>query len=137
MLDETDRAILEALKENSRTPYLRIAKELGISEGTVRKRVKSMKENGTILKFSTELSSKLQFDTVICIKCDPKKTQEIIEKISKTRGNKSFIFEVTGPFDIIMHAQMQNAEDMNNLIDDIGKLQGVKETESFTVMKKH
>ena len=137
MLDETDKAILEALKKNSRTPYLKIAEGLGISEGTVRKRVKSMKENGTIVRFSAELSRTLQFDAIICIKSDPKKTQSIIEKISSMKGDNSFIFEVAGSFDIIMHSQAQNAEEMNELIDDIGALPGVKETESFTVMKKH
>ena len=137
MLDETDRTILKALKENGRTPFLKIAKELSISEGTVRKRVKTMLEQGTIQKFSTELSSKLQFDTVICIKCDPKKTHKIVENILSSDNGISFVFEVAGKYDIILHAQTEKAEEMNSLIDRIREMDGVKETESFTVMKKH
>jgi len=137
MIDETDRQILKILKENGRTPFLRIAKGAGVSEGTIRKRVKAMISKGTIVKFSAELARELQFDAVICIKCDPKKAQEIISKIKELHGEKEFIFEVAGIYDIIMHAQTEKADEMNELIDDIGALEGDKETESFTVMKKH
>ncbi len=137
MIDEIDRQILKILKENGRTPFLKIAKNLSLSEGTIRKRVKTMLDNGTIVKFSAELARELQFDAVICIKCDPKRAQEIISKIKEMHGEKEFIFEVAGIYDIIMHTQTEKADEMNELIDDIGALEGVKETESFTVMKKH
>ena len=42
MIDETDSAILDILKDNARTPFLDIAKKLGISESTIRKRVSSL-----------------------------------------------------------------------------------------------
>ena len=52
MIDETDKSILEILRKNARMPFLEIAKKIGVSESTIRKRVGNMEENGTIKKYS-------------------------------------------------------------------------------------
>src|SRR5262249_29323463 len=36
--DDLDRRIIEALQENGRTPFLKLAEALGVSEGTIRSR---------------------------------------------------------------------------------------------------
>ena len=47
-VDETDRAILTALRENSRQPYVDLAKTVGVSERTIRTRVRRLEEDGII-----------------------------------------------------------------------------------------
>ena len=47
-LDETDQAILRALQENGRRPYRDIAREVGVSEGTVRSRVRKLEHLGAL-----------------------------------------------------------------------------------------
>lgn len=54
ILDVYDQKILDALKNNSRTKYTNIAKNLNISEGMVRQRVKSLIKNEVITKFTIE-----------------------------------------------------------------------------------
>ncbi len=49
-MDEIDKKIIEILKEDSRTPFLKIAEMLGISEGAVRNRVKRLMEKFQNLK---------------------------------------------------------------------------------------
>ncbi|HDN65343.1 MAG TPA: AsnC family transcriptional regulator, partial [Methanosarcinales archaeon] len=44
MIDEKDRLILEILRDNARTPLTMIAEKLGVSESTVRKRVKLLED---------------------------------------------------------------------------------------------
>ncbi|MCD6223102.1 MAG: AsnC family transcriptional regulator, partial [Thermoplasmata archaeon] len=44
MIDEIDKKILEILSNNARTPYTQIAKDVGLSEGAIRKRVAAMEE---------------------------------------------------------------------------------------------
>ena len=47
-LDELDYAIIDLLREDGRLPYRAIARELGLTETTVRSRVKRLEESGTM-----------------------------------------------------------------------------------------
>ena len=46
MIDGLDRAIISFLQFDGRMSFTKIAAELGISEGTVRRRVKQLTESG-------------------------------------------------------------------------------------------
>lgn len=48
LLDDVDRAILHYLQQDGRTPYTTIAAALDVAEGTVRKRVNRMLEDGVL-----------------------------------------------------------------------------------------
>jgi len=47
-LDELDLAICSLLREDGRRPYTELAKQLGVSNGTVRYRVSKMLEEGSL-----------------------------------------------------------------------------------------
>lgn len=55
-MDETDRQIIRTLQEDGRTPYEKLARELGITGVAVRKRVKKMIEKG-LTSISTGLNT--------------------------------------------------------------------------------
>ena len=46
--DEINRSIIRMLQDDGRMPYAQIAATLGLSEGTVRNRVNSMKQSGIL-----------------------------------------------------------------------------------------
>ena len=46
--DDTDRAILRALQEDGRRSFRAIARGVGVSEGTVRTRVRRIEEAGAL-----------------------------------------------------------------------------------------
>ena len=43
-IDNLDRGILTALMENARTPYAELAKNFGVSPGTIHVRVEKMRQ---------------------------------------------------------------------------------------------
>jgi DNA-binding Lrp family transcriptional regulator len=47
-LDATDQAIIDLLREDGRMPYRAIARELAVTETTVRARVRRLEESGTM-----------------------------------------------------------------------------------------
>tara|TARA_R110002110_G_scaffold415765_2_gene655219 strand:- start:71672 stop:72175 length:504 start_codon:yes stop_codon:yes gene_type:complete len=47
-LDETDNAIIELLREDGRAAYRSIARELGLTESTVRARVRRLEDSNTM-----------------------------------------------------------------------------------------
>ena len=50
--------ILQILRENARTPFVKIAELLGVSETAVRKRVRKLEEQGIIRKYTVEVDQK-------------------------------------------------------------------------------
>ena len=46
VLDETDKALIEALQQDGRMPYTRLAERVGLSEAAVRQRVQRLIESG-------------------------------------------------------------------------------------------
>ena len=51
-LDEVDRIILKSLRENSRMSLQEISRKSGISDATIQFRLKRMKSNGSIERFT-------------------------------------------------------------------------------------
>ncbi len=47
-LDDTDHAIIELLRSDGRMPYRAIAREVGVTEATVRSRVRRLEESNTM-----------------------------------------------------------------------------------------
>jgi Lrp/AsnC family transcriptional regulator for asnA, asnC and gidA len=47
-MDELDRLILQTLQEDGRTPFTQIARQVGVSETTIRGRYKHLVETGAI-----------------------------------------------------------------------------------------
>src|SRR4051794_9983953 len=54
-LDDTDRAILEALSANARLPNARLADQVGLAPSTCLARVRSLRERGILLGFHAEI----------------------------------------------------------------------------------
>ena len=55
MVQISDKELIKILLEDGRKPYLRIAKQLNVTEAAVRKRVKKLIEEGKIKRFTIEI----------------------------------------------------------------------------------
>ena len=133
-MDRLDNDIVKRLRRDARTPFLQIAKELAVSEGTIRKRVKDLIKIKEIKKFTVETAE----DTfaIVGIQTETRtQTKSIVEKI-KANGVDS-IYEVTGRFDIICMVPQLDRERVNEVLEKIRSIEGVNHTETFTVLKKN
>lgn len=54
-LDDLDTKIIRALRENCLTPFVEIAKRLGVTDGTIHQRVKKLQQKGIIQRFTVLL----------------------------------------------------------------------------------
>ncbi len=134
-LDTLDEQILQILRFKARMPYSTIAKRLKVSEGTVRKRVKTMVEREEIEKFTVETRTAFDFRTVICIKTKTKiPTIEIVKKLKELPYEITHIYEVTGDYDIICTGESHSNKEMNRLLEKVRSLPEVIETMSYSVL---
>jgi len=133
-MDQIDRVLLEKLSADSRISFLSVAKELGISEGTIRQRVSKLLKKGIIRKFTIELGSSTT--AIVEVMTSSKvPTQKISEKIQKLGVKK--LFEVAGKISIIAIIQADDLTKLNQLVESIRSIDGVIQTETFPVLKEH
>jgi DNA-binding Lrp family transcriptional regulator len=139
MLDETDKRIIEILIENSRMSYADIARKLGISEATVFKRIKKLKDEGVIDSFTLQLDPNKVGRNVslsMGLTVNPVLLEEIAKKLSNL-DEVSEVFITVGEHNIIAHALLEDNDAFNDfLMNKIYKLEGITKIDTNIILKK-
>ncbi len=134
-LDPVDLKIIELLRKDGRMPFVELGKKVGLSEAAVRRRVKMLQEQGIIKRFTIEVDEEFQVSAVIFLQFESSSLPGgIIEKIAKVPGVQA-IYELTGRFDAIVIISASRISELNERIDRIRGVDGVKSTETAVVLR--
>jgi DNA-binding Lrp family transcriptional regulator len=136
MIDHLDDKIIEILKKDSRRPFVEIANELEVSEGTIRSRVKKLLEEGIIQAFTIKTSSK-NVKALVEVKIDVNvNTSDIADQIAGFDG-VSEVYEVTGEEDIVAIIDVTSSPQLNEIIERIRRCDNVESTRTRLILKEH
>ncbi len=121
-LDETDRLLIAALRLDARQSHQSIASSLGVSEGTVRSRMKRLEADGivhitTIQNIDALSESAFAY---LWITCDRTRLQEIGGALA-SEPFVGFVASILGRADILAIAHQRSASDLVRLVDDVVK----------------
>ncbi len=123
-MDDTDRRILQLLKEDGRATNAEVGTKIGLSEGAVRRRIARMRNEGTILRF-TVVTLPLGPEGLVLVRCRPGRTAPILEHI---RQRATEVFESSGEFDLGAIIECGTMEALNRELDTIRAMDGVDAT---------
>ncbi|MEM0158619.1 MAG: Lrp/AsnC family transcriptional regulator [Thermoplasmataceae archaeon] len=126
-MDEVDWAILEMLKNNARISNSSIGRALNISEGTVRKRIKSLVDQGVIRKFTIVMKHE-GVEAIVVLRLDPRKAKNIIGELEKKFEE---IFEFSGRFDVAVRVRAKDLDSLNTTVDSLRAIDGVKGSDTL------
>jgi len=136
-IDIIDLHILELLRNNLRMPFVKIADELGISEGTVRIRIKKLNEKGVIKQYTIIKGNSNLLKTIIFLKINLQfieKNLEILKNIEKIDS----ICELTGEFNLMLIGNFKGIDDFKNFIwNYINSLEGIEKMKTTVIIKKY
>ncbi|NLU45953.1 MAG: Lrp/AsnC family transcriptional regulator [Euryarchaeota archaeon] len=136
MIDNLDKRILEVMKKDSRCPFVEMANQLGVSEGTIRSRVHRMTEEGVIRGFTIKTSSK-NVKALVEIRIDVNTdTEEIAREFAGYEGVAE-VFEVTGDQDIIAIVDVESSQKLNEIIERVRKYDNILSTRTRLILKEH
>ncbi|MCJ7517274.1 MAG: Lrp/AsnC family transcriptional regulator [Methanomassiliicoccales archaeon] len=136
MIDHLDERIIEILRKDSRRPFVDIANQLKVSEGTIRSRVRKLIDDNVIQSFTIKTTGK-NVKAIIEIKIDVNvNTAEVAGEISKYEG-VSDVFEVTGDEDIIAIIDVNSSPQLNDIIEKIRRFDNVQSTKTRLILKEH
>jgi len=137
-IDQLDIKILESLVKNGRKKYTNIAKELGVSEATIRTRIKSLIRKGYIKNFTVTIDPfKLGYKVLarIGIDADMNHINSIVNGL-KSLKEIYLIALSTGTHDILVDVIVRDLEELKKfLTEKLGKINGVKNFDVSIIME--
>jgi DNA-binding Lrp family transcriptional regulator len=135
-LNDTDLKILKGLLEDARFSSRQIAKNVGVSVGTVLSRIKKMEDEGLIRGYSVILDhEKLGYQLTVVTEITVSKgrlveTEQEIAKIS----NVCAVYDVTGLTDAIIIAKFHNREDLGAFTKKLLALPYIERTNTHVAL---
>ena len=134
-LSPLDHDLLRLLRKNGREPFVRLADQLGTSEGTVRARIHRLTDDGVIRHFTIRTGG-ANLRALIEVVIDTNvNTSKLSGRISGWRGVE-VVYEVSGDEDILVIAEADDTEELNELIEKIRKLPDVRSTRSRLILRE-
>ncbi len=140
-MDELDRRIITLLETNGRASNARIARDVGVSEGTVRRRLKRLINDRIINVIAMPDPRKLGYESeaLIGVQVDPDKIDAVAGEMGSLEHIR-WVAVTTGTYDVFAWATLPNAEALGKFLrEQVGNIPGVRRTETFVnlaVMKR-
>ena len=132
-MDELDKSVIGILQIDGRESNARIARQLGVSEGTIRRRLKRLIDDRAIQVTALPEPSKLGLNTeaIIGLQVDPGKLEEVAAELGTVPQTLS-VSVTTGAFDIFAWVAVKTQEELHSfLLGVVGKISGVRRSETF------
>jgi Lrp/AsnC family transcriptional regulator for asnA, asnC and gidA len=138
LLDDVNLQIIDILGKDSSTPFVEIAKQIGMSDATVQLRVRKLKDKRIINKFTLSLNNDLLgYDHLAFagINIKPGLTDQVIEELSNVEEVLE-IHEMHGKFDLLLKIRAKDLNHMRDIIENkISTLPNILKTKLMTVLK--
>ena len=136
-LDALDRQLIDILSRDARVSNRKIAADLGVTEGTVRGRIKRLQQDGliaftAITGFEMAQKSRLAF---INVQADVDRVREVAAQISELPHINAVLLTM-GPFNITAMCLFEELDDLVEVASDkILAVPGVHHVETSIAVK--
>jgi len=133
-LDATDRAIVERLQVDGRTPFTQIAQEVGLTEGAIRKRVQRLTESGymQIVAVTDPLSAGHRVALIgLRINADADRAAAAIGAMAEVE----YLVATAGRFDLMFEVTVDDEAHLLRLLSRLRGRKDVLEVEAFPCLK--
>src|SRR5919199_4411934 len=138
LLDDVNLQIIDILSKDSSTPFVEIAKRVGISDATVHLRVRRLIDEGIIRRFTLSLNNdSLGYDHLafVGINIRPGFADQTTDGLSNLEEVLE-IHEMHNRFDLFLKIRAKNLSHMRDIVENkIRILPNIVETELMTVLK--
>ena len=134
-IDDTDRAIVEVLQRDGRTPFTTIAAEIGLSEGAIRKRVQRLTESGymQVVAVTDPLGLGDRRVALIGVRIDGR-TDTVAARIGELAAVE-YLVATAGRYDLMFEVIVDSEQHLLDLLSDLRERKDVMEVEAFPCLK--
>ena len=132
-MDDLDRKLIGLLQINGRASNAGIARDVGVSEGTVRRRLRRLIQDGTIRVVGVPDPHKMGLSTValVGIQADLDKIDAVAATLAQL-PQVQYVSLTTGSYDIFIWVAMSSSEELGSFLrKKVGATEGIRRTETF------
>jgi DNA-binding Lrp family transcriptional regulator len=133
-MNAVDVQILMELMADAQTPFSHIAKKIGVSHETVRKRYERMKKKGIIKQCTVLLDGHKLGDegtVFLMLSCASEVKKENVMKSLTQIPDLYMIIELIGDYDFFAWARLKNTQQLAQLVGDIRLLGNIDRIETL------
>ena len=134
-MDDKDKQILKILKTDGRASYGAIGEKIRLSEGAVRKRIKTLADAGIIRKFTVKIGVTEGAEAITLLSTNPAYPTQKVSKSIREIPNVETVYEVTGEYDIVAVISGMSVVEVNECIEKIRRVEGIMKTNTMIVLR--
>ena len=133
--DDVDKALIEVLQRDGRTPYTKLAAEVGLSEAAVRQRVQRLVDTNVVQIVAVTDPLRLGFRRQAMIGV---RTTGDITEVARALAEITaidYVVYTSGSFDLLAEMVCEDDDHLLTLMNEIRRMPGVRETETFMYLR--
>ena len=132
-MDELDSRIIQILQGDGRASNAHIAREVGVSEGTVRRRLRRLIQDDVISVIAVPNLEKMGYSTtaLVGLQTDPGRIDDVAEALAQL-PEVHFVTLTTGAQDLFIWVALSSSEELGAFLRNrVGVIPGVRRTETY------
>ena len=136
-MDQLDRTIIEILQGDGRASHAKMARGLGVSEGTVRRRLTKLIDERIIRIVAIAEPAQLGYHTsaFIGLQVDPARVETVATQLADLQETEHVAI-TTGSYDIFVWVNVASSEALAAFLHHkVGTIEGVRQTETFVSLE--
>lgn len=137
-LDEIDQRIVAILQVDGRRRFAAIAEEIGVSEGTVRRRVQRLLDSSLLQIVGISDPLRLGFGAMalVALRVAPKLVEAVAKEMAAL-PETSYVASTTGRFDIVAEVICRDMPAFKRVLSRIHSIDGVTSVEASMLLQIH
>ena len=136
VLDDLDRKLIAALQLNARESVAVLARQLGIARTTVTSRLARLEKTRVITGYGVRLGQRVVdggLQAYVGITVKPRAGKEVLRRLG-TLSEVQQLCAVSGEFDYVAWLRTESPEQLDQLLDLIGSVEGVEKTTTSIIL---
>jgi DNA-binding Lrp family transcriptional regulator len=138
-MDDLDRSIVGALRNDARTSISSIASNLGVARATVQHRITRMENNGTIVGYTVKLkpgSGPNVIRAIMSIATEGNTAKAVVTRLSGS-PNVSAVHSTNGKWDLIAEIQADSLAQFDSAINTIRDMKQITASETNLLLSTY
>ena len=132
-MDDLDQKLLAALAANSSTSTSQLARRFKVARSTVQARIERLERSGVIAGYTIKLGQAVTLRRIratVLVQVEARTVPQILQRL-KAMPEIEVAHTTTGRIDLILQVAADTTQALDEVLDRIGALPGVGDTESL------
>jgi DNA-binding Lrp family transcriptional regulator len=132
-MDDLDQKLLAALAADSSTSTSRLARRFKVARSTVQARIERMETTGIIAGYTVKLGNVAlarRIKATVLVNVEARESAGVVQRL-RAMPEVEIVHTTTGRVDLILQVAADTTAALDEVLDHIGMISGVKASESL------